>query len=281
MLNWKTYYALPVLRSYAAALKHFNEVIPIRGDADGTKPVGRRDQKWLAIYMRDDKSVCIGSRWNKDKPLLAYYPDGRVSIETSISATCRERIQRIAGLRMQRKYNEDWVHAMAYVDGEEVVGHYPLKLHRNSARRATFMLHDNKIPTYLNPVPTYRHTINRKEKAKLTKQYQPFMQYVEAMAKLSADLTDISPWSRESMDNPRIPSTDFDGRKEIGVPQYNLFYSAEGPPEFIRLVDSGETENWYKATVWLSANRWRMLLNEAKLEITHMIHKQHRDALFT
>jgi hypothetical protein len=182
---------------------------------------------------------------------------------------------------MQRKYNEDWVHAMAYVDGEEVLGHYPLKLHRNSARRATFMLHDNKIPTYLNPVPTYRHTINRKEKAKLTAQYQPFLNYVEAMAKLSADLTDISPWSRESMDNPRIPSTDFDGRKEIGVPQYSLFYSAEGPPEFIRLVDSGETENWYKATVWLSANRWRMLLNEAKLEITHMIHKQHRDALFT
>jgi hypothetical protein len=26
---------------------------------------------------------------------------------------------------------------------------------------------------------------------------------------------------------------------------------------------------------------WRMLLNEAKTEITHMIHKQHRDALFT
>lgn len=87
MLNWRTYGALPQLRSYAAALKHFENVVPIRGDADGTKPVGRRDQKWLSIYVRDtDKAVCIGSTWrkHKQKALLAYHPDGRVAIESHI-----------------------------------------------------------------------------------------------------------------------------------------------------------------------------------------------------
>jgi len=125
MLNYKTYAALPRLRSYAAALKYFNDVIPIRGDANGTKPVGRRDQKWLSIYMREDKAVCIGSMWYKDKQkaLLAYYPDGRVAIEQHIGAACRERIQRIAGLNIQRRHNEDWVAAVSHVDGSEVVGH--------------------------------------------------------------------------------------------------------------------------------------------------------------
>lgn len=282
MLNWKTYGALPQLRSYAAALNHWEKTAPIRGDKDGTKPAGRRDQKWLSIYKREtDNAVCIGSAWRKEKPLLAYYPDGRVAIETNIGATCRERIQRIAGLNIQRKYNEDWVAAVSHVDGKEVVGHYPLQLKHNGDRKVFFILHDNNTPTYINPVPTYKHTIDRKEKAKLTARYKPFLDYVEAMAKLSADVTDISPWSRESMDNPRIPSTDFDGRKALGLPQQNLFYSTEAPAEFLKLLDSGDTEDWYKAMVWLSANRWRMLLDEAKTEVTHLIHKQHRDALFT
>ena len=281
MLNWRTYNALPVLRSYASALTHWEKTIPIRGDVDGTKPAGRRDQKWLSIYMREDKAVCIGSRWKKERPLLAYYPDGRVAIEQHISATCRERIQRIAGINIQRRYNEDWVHAVAHVDGEEVIGQYPLKLSYNSDRKAVFILRENDTPIYLNPTPTYKHYMDRKAKAKVMERYKPFLDYVEAMSKLSADPTQHSPWSNESMDNPRLPALDFDARNALGIPNRSLFYSAEAPSEFLSLVDSGETEDWYKAMVWVSANRWRILLNEAKTEITHMIHRQHRDALFT
>jgi hypothetical protein len=32
--------------------------------------------------------------------------------------------------------------------------------------------------------------------------------------------------------------------------------------------------------VWLSAGHWRKLLNEAKTDIMHMVHQQHRDMLF-
>jgi hypothetical protein len=284
-LNWRTYNALPRLSSYAAALTHFNEVVPIRGDVDGTKPAGRRDQKWLAIYKREtDNAVCIGTAWNKDKPLLAYYPDGRVAIESHIGAACRERIQRIAGLNIQRKYNEDWVVAKAYVDGEAVVGHYPLQLRYNNPRTAMFILGDtdNKKPaTYLNPVPVYKHTINRQEKAKLTAQYQPFMSYMEVMSKLSATEIDLNPWSKESRDNPRLPMLDHDGRKALGLPVHSLRWSLEGPPEFISLVESGDTESWYKAMVWLSAGHWRKLLSEARLDVTHMMYGQYRDTLFT
>jgi hypothetical protein len=288
MLNWRTYDALPVLRSYAAALEHWEKTIPIRGDADGTKPVGRRDQKWLAIYVRDtDKAVCIGYSWNKDKQkaLLAYHPDGRVAIEQHIGASCRERIQRIAVLNIQRYNNEDWVHAISHVDGEEVVGQYPLNLGYNKPRKAVFILRPHDTPIYLNPVPVYKHTINRKAKAELTKQYQPFMQYVEVMAKLSADPTQYSQWDSESADNPRIPMAKLEERDALGIPNKHLYttYNSNEDTiaEFLTLVDSGDTEKWYKAMVWLQVGHWRLLLNEAKTKFTHVVHRHHRDALFT
>jgi hypothetical protein len=287
MLNWSTYQSLPVLRSYAAALKHFETVKPIRGDADGTKPVGRRDQKWLSIYKREtDNAVCIGTPWHRGqhKSLLAYHPDGRVAIEQSISAACRERLLRIAGLNIQRYNNEDWVHAISHVDGEEVVGQYPLQLHHNNQRKAVFILRENDTPIYLNPVPVFKHTINRQEKAKLTKQYQPFMQYVEAMAKLSADPTQFSQWSKESMDNPRLPAITREERSELGVPPNTLYYrygkNDETLAEFLTLVESGDTENWYKAMAWLSNGYWRVLLSDARQHFTHIVHYMHRDALF-
>ena len=283
-LNWRTYGALPVLRSYRSALAHWEKTIPIRGDKDGTKPAGRRDQKWLAIYVRDkDKAVCIGSTWHKGqgKAMLEYYPDGRVVIGMQISASCRERIQRITGLSINRHYNEDWVHAISHVDGEEVIGQYPLQLKYNSPRKAAFILSENATPIYLNPTPTYKHTINRQEKAKLTKQYKPFLSYVEAMAKLSVDETEYNEWSKESRDNPRLPMLDHNARKEMGLSVHSLKWSSEGPAEFIKLVDSGDTESWYKAMVWLSAGHWRILLSDAKLDVMHMLYGHYRDELFT
>lgn len=286
MLNWSTYNALPVLRSYTAALEHWEKTIPIRGDANATKPVGRRDQKFFAIWKRSaDKAICVGYAWHSredGKALLAYYPDGRVAIEKGIGATCRERIQRIAGLNIQRRYNEDWVTAAAYVDGEEVIGHYPLKLTHRDSRNATFILRENATALYINPTPTYRHTINRKAKAEIMPRFKPFMEYVEAMSKLSADETQYSPWTKESRDNPRIPSGTMDERKAMGLPDHgSLIWSPDKLPEFISLVESGETESWYKAMLWLAIGHWRKLLNEAKLDVVHHMHRQYRDVLFT
>ena len=275
MLNWRTYGALPVLKSYQEALTHYNNVVPIRGDVDGTKPVGRRDQKWLSIYMRDDKAVCIGSRWNKGKALLAYYPDGRVVIEQNIGASCRERIQRIAGLNINRHYNEDWVTAAAYVDGEEVIGHYPLQLRYNSPRKASFILRENATALYVNPVPTYKHTINRNAKAEITARYKPFMEYVSAMSKLSAD---------EPSDNPPVPTVTLQEARDMGIHGSSLTYRYgnidEGQMQFLTFVDSGETEGWYKAMLMLGRSGWRVQLNEAQETFMHVLHRQYCDTVF-
>jgi hypothetical protein len=237
----------------------------------------------LAIYKRDDKAVCIGSTWHKGqgRALLEYHPDGRVVIGMQISASCRERIQRIAGLSINRRYNEDWVHAVSHVDGEEVIGEYPLNLRYNNPRKAVFIISENKTPIYLNPVPTYKHTINRQEKAKVMDRFKPFMAYVEAMSKLSATETEYSPWSKESRDNPRLPTFDYEQRKEMGLSNHSLKYTLEGPAELIKLVDSNDPEQWYKAMAWLNAGHWRLLLSDAKLDVMHLMYGHYRDELFT
>lgn len=277
MLNWKTYNALPRLKSYQEALAHWEKTIPIRGDANGTKPVGRRDQKWLNIYMREDKAICIGSMWRKENPLLAYYPDGRVGIEQHISASCRERIQRIAGLNIQRRDNEDWVQASVYVDSEAVTGKYPLQLrYYNSPRKAFFILHGDSAPTYLNPVPVYKHLINRQVNAEITARYKPFLAYVEVMSKLSAD---------QPVDNPQVPTTTFDERKAIGLPVANLNWrygnSDEALGYLVTMLDSGDTGEWYKAMVWMSANYWRMYLSDFRNALRDTLYRKYRDVLFT
>jgi hypothetical protein len=111
------------------------------------------------------------------------------------------------------------------------------------------------------------------------------MQYVEVMAKLSADPTQYNQWSKESMDNPRLPSITREERDALDVPNKHLYArynsDSEAVAQFLTLVDSGDTESWYKAMTWLGLGYWKMLLDEAKLKFTHIVHYAHRDVLFT
>jgi len=263
-LSWDTRMALPVLKSYQDALKHFDEVVPIRGDKDGTKPVGRRDQKWLCIYKREtDNAVCIGSMWHKKedgKALLAYHPDGRVSIETHVGATCRERIQRIAGLKIQRKHNENWVHAVTYQDGKEVVGNFPLKMTWRDPRTLTFILRENSAPIYLNPVPAVVHVINRQGKAEVKDKFKEFITYIKNMSKLLEGNV------------PRLESKDMyaaygvDNRDYYAFRLFKNYYSnqteeyADRRKKLLAMASSGDLEQMYKAMLWLSftaVDDWR------------------------
>lgn len=53
---YNTYHA-PYLRSYAEALKHFNEVPPIRGSEDAVKPIGKRRYHMCASIERHGDDV--------------------------------------------------------------------------------------------------------------------------------------------------------------------------------------------------------------------------------
>jgi hypothetical protein len=87
------------------------------------------------------------------------------------------------------------------------------------------------------------------------------------------------------MDNPRMPRVTLDERDALGIPDKHLYTTYNGNEDtlthFLTLVDSGDTEDWYKAMVWLQVGHWKILLNEAKTKFMHVVHRYHRDALFT
>lgn len=262
MLNWKTYNALPRLRSYTEALAHYNNVTPIRGDKDGTKPAGRRDQKFFSIWQRaEDKAVSLGYHWHKDKPLMTFYPDGQVGIRTHMSASCRERVERILGVRLQRKHNRTWMQAKTYQDGEEVRGWFPISNPKDNwqsqHREALLMLHALTVPTFLNPIPVETHTKDRQASKAITVKYKAFRSYVENMAKLTdgwvpaMSSSEMRPLLGLSIDG------DHANRDPHLCPQYSygdVERHAKYRALFFELLESGEAEDMYKAMLWVSAS---------------------------
>jgi hypothetical protein len=262
MLNWRTHGALPVLRNYNDALIHYNNVTPIRGDKDGTKPVGRRDQKFFAIWQGDDKSINIGYHWHKDKPLIKFYDDGRVALKTHMGAACRERVERIVNIHLQRKHNRTWVQAKTYQDGEEVRGWFPISSPKDSwrspHREALFILHKDSIPTFLNSTPVETHVKDRQASKGIIAKYKPFRSYVENMAKLT-DGRVPSTTSHELRALLGLSVMEADKHKDVHLcPTYSYGGDVERHPKyralFFELLESGEPEDMYKAMLWVSAS---------------------------
>jgi hypothetical protein len=261
MLNWRTHGALPVLRNYNDALTHYNNVTPIRGDKDKTKPVGRRDQKFFAIWQGDDKSINIGYHWHKDKPLIKFYDDGRVALKTHMGSSCRERVERIVNIRLQRKHNRTWVQAKTYQDGEEVSGWFPISNTkdnwRSEHREALFVMHKDSIPTFLNSTPVETHVKDRQASKGIIAKYKPFRSYVENMAKLTdGRVPSMTPPELRALLDLSVDKQDVN--RDVSLcPKYaygDVERHAKYRALFFELLESSEPEDMYKAMLWVSAS---------------------------
>jgi hypothetical protein len=296
MLNTTTYYAMPRLYSYADALKHFNEVVPIRGDKDKTKPVGRRDQKFFAIWKNDDESVSVGYRWHNDKPLIKFHTDGSVGVKTQISAACRERVQRILGMNLQRKHNRTWVQAKTYQDGKEVDGWFPISNPkdnwRSEHREALFVVpKSGGMPTFLNPAPVETHTKDRQASKDITAKYKVFRSYVENMAKLTdGRVPNMLPSELRALLDLSVDKEH--ANRDISLcPQYaygDVERHAKYRARFFDLLESDDAEDLYKAMLWVSSsvggywsgNAEARHIDSWRLAWERTVSIHHRDALF-
>jgi hypothetical protein len=85
---------LPRLPDYAAALRHWNEVVPIRGhESSEWKPVGRRS-KWSHMRMRKAGDGTIVIRlYHTD--VIEYHPDGSMSFEGYESVSTQQFVNAI------------------------------------------------------------------------------------------------------------------------------------------------------------------------------------------
>jgi hypothetical protein len=296
MLNHTTYYALPRLYCYADALTHYNNVTPIRGDKDRTKPAGRRDQKFFAIWQDSDKSINVGYLYNKEKPLVKFYTDGSVGIKTYMGAACRERVQRVLGMNLQRKHNRTWVQAKTYQDGAEVRGWFPISSPKDSwrgeHREALFIVQKHGgAPTFLNPTPVETHTKDRQASKDITAKYKVFRSYVENMAKLTdGRVPNMLPSELRALLDLSVDKEH--ANRDVSLcPQYSygdVERHAKYRARFFDLLESSEPEDMYKAMLWVSSsvggywggNAEARYINEWRLAWERTLSIHHRDALF-
>lgn len=202
-LSYSTMRQMPYLPTYEAASRYEASVKPIRGDADQTKPLGRRDQKYRLI-KRDPVTGCIEIRhgWMAKKSLISYHPDGTISVYGPTywnKATDGDIINSVLGWSWRSQHGQMWISTQT--------GWHPLKKGEMNAFKPTIERKVNHlgakqrhiaetitdIPTMVAPVTTVRHLINKDGKKAVLTRLAKFREYAEAMVKLRVDDNDAPP----------------------------------------------------------------------------------------
>jgi hypothetical protein len=203
-ISYNTYYSMPYLPDYAAASAHEAAVKPIRGDAEGRKPLGRRDQKWRRIQREDGGSIIISDDWRGDA-LAAWYirytPDNELHIYDvcwSNKATHNEVILRVTGLnlfteagRMWARYDGGTVPVSARArprwvwDEEAYAGRYIKE--GTEPEPTIFVRNERGNWVCKNPARIITHQVDRKGAKAVRQRYAAGLTYIKALASLRRD----------------------------------------------------------------------------------------------
>jgi len=248
--NWDC----PRLTNYADAANWEKHVKPIRGDMQGTKPLGNRRKKWFNI-RRDGDDVVIKMH-NTD--VIRYKPDGDVIINNGgwVSASTHDFFTMVLGLYVRTFDGKGW--ATCYMQPDGIVRTEPL--------HGQFVMPNNKditlrrynhdwLTTELNLPNT--HTINRTKANILRKTYAPFKKYMDGIIKLRAETYENSTW-RGDIEVYEAVTITFQELRENGVSvnysdRNGVYMDGFGPrndgiAQNLRgMMLSGDADQYYKA----------------------------------
>lgn len=195
-INFNTYYAIPRLYTYVEALTHYTKTKPIRGDANETRPCGRREQPWFSIWQDDkDKSIHVGygrGELSSRQTIVQYHASGVISVRRRNrwgSASTNERMQRLLGVTFKTHQYDTWVKCAWYDNGELRSGWLPTQ--NNNQRKwdgddavSNFVRGEGDNLIFLNYTYPVTHKLNRAALKEVMRPYQPFLAYVEGIRKL-------------------------------------------------------------------------------------------------
>ena len=269
-LAWDTLWALPRLRTYEEAAAWEAKITPIRGDKHGTKPVGKRSQKYRHIRRLDGGVIGIFEGWYREPEflgvadaVLAYYPDGTLQISPRwTSASTNEMITEITGM-------ETWTERGVWLRHAQGV----CKLNIGKGwDHATRRCRPADKPNLFKPAPAPHrgwvpaepegittHVVNRRGAKEVRARYEPALAYVRALDKLRKD---SPPTHQERVKAliDRVPA-----HLHNDVHKYEWTFRACVPPvsgyshpftrthalEVVELLSSPAPEDHYKAYLWL------------------------------
>lgn len=185
--NWDC----PRLTSYDQAVYHEANVTPIRGDMQGTKPLGNRRKKWFNI-RKDGDDVVIRMH-NTD--VIRYKPDGDVIINNGgwVSASTHDFFCMVLGLYVRTFDGKGWMSCYMQPDGivrtEPLHGQFVMPNNQDITLRRyghEWLTADIQLPN--------THKINRAKANILRKTYAPFKKYMDGIIKLRAETYENQTW---------------------------------------------------------------------------------------
>jgi len=282
----------PFLRDYDAALRKHEEIKPLRGKHEGTRPLSERRRNWLDIReVLDIRKVGEGDLvlrlYNTD--IATYKVDGSILLTQGgwDSVTTRQALNAIAPCTLHQQHGQTWLTAnngsFPISSRKVAVLSRNLEDSRNSVRSAEVdgrgdSGYRSGAVCYMNPDYPTVHKLNRTAYNQIKKRhYQPFIDYLLASYKLR---------------NQLAPN-----KEETEAAVGERYYEPMPLPELMDLINSGNPdhpESWYVASVvvmrrcapstfrgWREESPAVMSIARLKREIKDMICTTHRDEVFT
>ena len=175
-MSFSAYTDLPRLRNYAAAVEHYNSIVPIRG-SDNVRPICRTENGRRKRHMLIHESTVLGCKAIScelfETDVLSFLEDGRVHIDNRYASMSTNSFINEILLGVARAFihaGRTWL--SSYNDQHWVMGKEMVLLPRVSGW----------VPE--TPVKAYRALLDRRASNAALKPYEPFIAHCKNVAKL-------------------------------------------------------------------------------------------------
>lgn len=273
-MGWNNYnrnWDIPRLASYNDAVKREATVKPIRGDKDGTKPLGARNKKHYNI--RKDGNDIVVRMHNTD--IVRYHPDDTLTINNGgwVSPTTHDMFSMLLGLKMYTFHYRAWVtcfmrRAIGTSAPEIVRGDW--RLPNNTPVRV--VRHENHW--LLDDVEeNVTHAVDRKAANKVRKEYADFRKYLSAMTKLRTEYVSQPRWNGPDVTLPvvKVSRSELEAHNLVdhtAVVQANRRFASQAT-DLMALMRSDDAQDNYRAllTIMRSAHEGRYWISSEGISI--------------
>lgn len=259
-MSWNNTYrtwGFPTMSTYDQAAYHEAQVKPIRGDKNGTKPLGDRKKKYINIRKDETTSAenpdIVCRMGNTDVVRYKRNGDIVVNIGGYASATTNDFLGQLLHMSMRTFDNNAWVDCVYQhnpiedaIKGEYIMPRNADVVFRRDAVTRQWVTAD--------VMPAFTHKVNREKSNLVRKSYASFTRYLRNMVKLRTEISEKRHWTGETVVE-RIVTISTEELTNLGI-QASTGYASrlqfrphcDSMAQNIRgMMISDDTEQHYKA----------------------------------
>ena len=274
-MGWNNHYRnwdIPRLASYNDAVKREAIVKPIRGDKNGTKPLGARNKKYYNI-RKEGNDIVVRMHATD---IVRYHPDDTITINNGgwVSPTTHDMFSMLLGLKMHTFHYRAWVTCFmrrAIGSNAPEIVHGDWRLPNNTPVRV--VRHENHW--LIDDIEeNVTHAVNRKAANKVRKEYTEFRKYLSAMTKLRTEYVSQPRWNGPDVTLPvvKVSRSELEAHNLVertNMVEANRTYASQAD-NLKGLIRSNKVEDNYRAllTIIRSAHEGRYWISSEGISVS-------------